>query len=160
MLRLSNFADYAVIMLVHVVMSNRDNAKNDWFSASMVASELSFSVPTVTKIIGLLAKAGLLTTQRGAHGGFRLSFAPASISIAAVVEAVDGPIALTHCTDHGADALPCDRLQMCTVSNHWQIINRTVRDSLVSLSIADLAKPAPIFDFMPSQASEVSHGRN
>ncbi len=147
-------------MLAHVAQRNCDSVNSGWFSASAIASELAFSTPTVTKIIGLLAKAGLLTTQRGAHGGFRLALGPEAISIAAVVEAVDGPIALTHCTDHTTNVTPCDRLSMCTVSPHWQIINRTVRDSLMSLSVADLAKPAPIFDFRPPQMKEVNHVRD
>ena len=158
MIKLTNLADYAVVILAHVAQMGRDAPASQWFTAASVAAGTAIPAPTVTKIVGLLARADLLATQRGAHGGFQLARPPQQISIAAVVEAVDGPIALTQCVDHTTDAIPCVHQSSCAVSPHWQVINRTVRDALASLSVADLSKPVMLFD-VPI-AKEASHGRN
>lgn len=141
MVRLTNLADYAVIIMVQAAQS----ADQGRLSAGGVAEVTGIPAPTVAKIAGLLSRAGLLVTQRGAGGGFRLGKAAQAISVAAIVEAVDGPIALTQCVtgQMAAPALsPCSLETFCAMRQPWQVINRTVRDALAGVSLADLARAA------------------
>ena len=135
MIRLSNLADYAV-----VVMTAAGKCNDPRLSAAAVAAHTGISAPTVAKLMGTLARAGLLVSTRGVDGGFHLARPPAEISVAAIVEAVDGPIALTNC-QHG-EVSSCALHGSCTVRPHWGAINIAVRDALVAVSLADLLQPA------------------
>ncbi|WP_448584992.1 SUF system Fe-S cluster assembly regulator [Thermaurantiacus sp.] len=132
MLRLSNFADYGV-----VIMTAAGRAGDRLLSASHVSLQTGIPVPTVAKLMNQLARAGLLVSHRGVSGGFTLARPAATISLADIVEAIDGPIALTHCcTDH---AETCEILLHCTVRLHWEPVNRAVREALSRVSLATLA---------------------
>jgi FeS assembly SUF system regulator len=138
MVRLTNLADYAVVVLAHAAGVGATAR----LSAGGVAEATGIPLPTVAKVAGLLSKAGLLTSQRGAGGGFQLARAPQAISIADVIEAVDGPIALTQCVEHnnGDTHGDCAHSNMCNMRPHWQLINLRVRDALADLSLADVAR--------------------
>lgn len=146
MLRLTNLADYAVVVLVQAAQS-----ADQRLSASSVAAATGLPIPTVAKVTGQLARAGLVTAQRGSGGGFRLARAAGAISVADIIEAMDGPIALTHCIDGG---LACSIEKSCQVKAPWQVINRVLKDSLASVSLADLAGPAAL---SPVTAHEELH---
>lgn len=138
MIRLTNLADYAV-----VVMTAAAREPLARLSATRVAEATGIPAPTVAKLMGTLARAGLLTASRGVAGGFSLALAPAAISVAAIVEAVDGPIALTNCLS--GDASDCTIEGHCGVRGHWGPINRAVRDALAAVSLAQLVlAPAPL----------------
>ena len=138
MIRLTNLADYAV-----VVMTAAAREPLARLSAARVAEATGIPAPTVAKLMGTLARAGLLTASRGVAGGFSLALAPAAISVAAIVEAVDGPIALTNCLS--GDASDCTIEGHCGVRGHWGPINRAVRDALAAVSLAQLVlAPAPL----------------
>jgi FeS assembly SUF system regulator len=132
MLRLTNLADYAVVVLVQAAQ-----ATDQRLSATSVAAATGLPVPTVAKVAGLLARAGLIVAQRGIGGGFQLAHASSAISVADIIEAVDGPIALTHCVDGGSD---CGIEKSCQLKAPWQVINRVVRESLTSVTLADLVR--------------------
>jgi FeS assembly SUF system regulator len=138
MLRLTNLADYAVVILLQTAQ-----AADRLTSPAAIAATTGLPVPTIAKITGLLAKAGLVTSQRGAGGGFQLAHPADRISVAQIIEAVDGPIALTHCVETVHD---CGFESACQMKAPWQVINRVVRGSLDAMSLADLvrstAKPA------------------
>ena len=134
MIRLTNLADYAV-----VVMTAAARAPDERLSAARVAAATGIPAPTVAKLMGTLARAGLLMASRGVAGGFSLALAPAAISIAAIVEAVDGPIALTNCLLD--DASDCAIEGHCGVRGHWGPINRAVRDALAAVTLAELVRP-------------------
>lgn len=138
MVRLTNLADYAVVVLSHAA----GELESTRLSAGGVAEATGIPLPTVAKVAGLLTKAGLLVSQRGAGGGFELARAPQDITIAEVIEAVDGPIALTQCVEHdnGSTYGDCAHSNMCNMRPHWQIINLRVRDALAGLSLADVAR--------------------
>jgi FeS assembly SUF system regulator len=138
MVRLTNLADYAVVVLAHAA----GVAESDRLSAGYVAEATGIPLPTVAKVAALLSRAGLLISQRGSGGGFQLARAPQDISIAAVIEAVDGPIALTQCVEHESGHMngDCAHSNMCNMRPHWQIINSRVRDALAGLSLADVAR--------------------
>lgn len=135
MIRLTNLADYAV-----VVMAAAAREPEVKLSAARVAEMTGIPAPTVAKLMGTLARGGLLMASRGVAGGFTLSREPAAISVAEVVEAVDGPIALTSCA--GNDITDCALEGQCAIRGHWPPINKAVRGALAAVSLADLVRPA------------------
>ncbi len=143
MIRLTNLADYAV-----VVMTTAARAPGERLSAARIADATAIPSPTVAKLLGTLARAGLLVASRGVAGGFTLTRAAADISIAAVVEAVDGPIALTNCLSGHTNE--CAIEGHCGVRGHWAPINAAVRAALGAVSLADLLKPAAIPGIAPA----------
>jgi FeS assembly SUF system regulator len=142
MLRLTNLADYAVIIMLHTA-----HAEGNLVTAAFVAHFTNIPLPTVAKVAGLLAKAGLLKSQRGASGGFQLSKPPEAINVAEIVEAVDGPIALTQCVEpkhldhtHKTNA-DCALQSHCAMQAPWQVINQRVRNALLDVRLSDLPRP-------------------
>jgi Rrf2 family protein len=99
-------------------------------------------LPTVQKLVGRLAAAGLIVSSRGTGGGFRLARAADDISLADIVEAVEGPIAMTACVEQGRHdcALETD----CRVKPHWGAVNDALKGALGGVTLAQLASPAPI----------------
>jgi Rrf2 family protein len=94
-------------------------------------------VPTVQKLVSRLTAAGLLRSVRGAHGGLQLGRPAAAITVADIVEAVEGPIALTACVDHA----PCNFEAGCNMKPHWPIINDALRSALAGITLAQLQSP-------------------
>ena len=135
MLRLSNLADYAV-----VIMATAARTPAGRLSATSIAQSTGVPAPTAAKLLGTLARVGLLESARGVAGGYALARAPEAISLADVVEAVEGPIALTQCSDSESG---CAMEKRCDVRPHLSIINSTVRSALAQVSLADTARPAP-----------------
>jgi FeS assembly SUF system regulator len=134
MIRLTNLADYAVVLMCHLAQDPRDLS-----SAVGLAQMSQIPVPTVSKILGALSRAGVLRSQRGLKGGFYLARPPTKISVADIVEAVDGPIALTNCIDDAPGN--CSRETLCTMRPHWQTINLAIRSALTEVSLAEIAAP-------------------
>jgi FeS assembly SUF system regulator len=132
LLRLSNFADYGV-----VIMTAAARTDGGLVAASQVSSATGIPVPTVAKLMNHLARAGLLVSHRGVSGGFALSRPSPEISLADIVEAIDGPIALTHCC--AEDAARCELHSRCAVRPHWEPVNRAVRTALSHVSLQALA---------------------
>ena len=135
MIRLTNLADYAV-----VVMTAAARAPERRFSAAEIAAETGVPAPTAAKLAGILTRAGLLTSARGVTGGVELGRPAANISIADIVEAVDGPIAITQCLHEGNH--DCVLEASCVVRPHWPLINGRIREALSDVSLADVAAPA------------------
>lgn len=135
MIRLTNLADYAV-----VVMAAAAREPEVKFSAARVAELTGIPAPTVAKLMGTLARGGLLSASRGVAGGFMLARAPAEISVAEIVEVVDGPIALTSCA--GNHVQDCVMEGHCAIRGHWPPINQAVRGALAAVTLAQLVQPA------------------
>jgi len=91
------------------------------------------------KILKMLARAGLLVSHRGVHGGYELARSAAEISVAHVIFALEGPIALTECSEHSEHE--CSYEAFCRVRENWQRIDRTVRQALEGITIEDMARP-------------------
>ncbi|TVR84657.1 MAG: SUF system Fe-S cluster assembly regulator [Rhodospirillales bacterium] len=136
MMRLSRLADYGVLL-----MSQMAASRDDVHSAQALSDATQLPLPTVSKVLSAMARAGLLVAQRGARGGFRLARSPRHISVADIIGAVDGPVALTQCLEHGPDA--CEVSVICPTRRGWQTINRAVQRALEAVSLHDLAAPAP-----------------
>jgi FeS assembly SUF system regulator len=135
-MRLSNLADYAVITMVQAATHCGDGR----VSAAELASETGLPVPTVQRLVSKLTAASLLRSVRGAHGGLQLGRPAAAITIADIVEAIEGPIALTACVDHGE----CDFEAGCTMKPHWPVINNALRGALAAITLDQLrSAPTP-----------------
>jgi FeS assembly SUF system regulator len=135
MLRVSKLTDYATVVMT--CLGARPEAV---LSAAEVAERVRLELPTVSKVLKQLAAGGLLDSFRGAHGGYRLGRAPDAISVAEIVEAMEGPIAMTECSVH--EGL-CDLEGHCSVRGNWQLISRAVEHALRGVTVADLIEPAP-----------------
>lgn len=135
MIRLTNLADYAVVLMTAMAL-----APEQRFSSAQLAEATAIPAPTVAKLLGTLARADLLLASRGVAGGFSLARPAGLVSVAAIVEAVDGPITLTACVS--GEAHDCAIEGVCGVRGHWGPINAAVRAALEAVSVADLMKPA------------------
>ncbi len=133
-MRLSSLADYAVVMMSAAA---RHCGGVSRLNATLLAEETGVPLPTVQKLVSRLSAAGLIESTRGTGGGFRLSRPPAMISLADIIEAVEGPIALTSCVDGASQ--DCCVEQTCKVKPHWNAVNGAVRGALAGVSLATLA---------------------
>lgn len=134
-MRLSSMADYAVVTMCAA-------ARHCGFarvSASDLAQETGLPLPTVQKLVSTLSKAGLLKAVRGAGGGIQLSRPAAAITLADIVEAVEGPIALTSCVEEGRH--DCALEASCSVRPHWAVVNKAMRGALAGISLSQLSAP-------------------
>ena len=134
-MRLSHLADYAVVLMT--AAARRPAGAR--LSATELAQETGVPLPTAQKLMGQLAGCGLLTSVRGAGGGFALSRAAAEISLADIVEAVEGPIAMTECSGH-EDASSCALDAHCRVKPHMGVVSSAVRGALGAVSLTELAR--------------------
>jgi FeS assembly SUF system regulator len=130
-MRLSNFADYAVVTMC--AAARHCGGKRS--SAAGLAAETGLPVPTVQKLVSKLSAAGLLRSVRGAGGGLQLARPAAAISLADIVEAVEGPIALAACIE-GNCAVDHD----CRVKPHWPVVNAALRGALAGIPLTQLAR--------------------
>jgi FeS assembly SUF system regulator len=132
-MRLTSLADYACVMMAAAAR----HAGASPLSATLLSEETGVPLPTAQKLMGRLAAAGLLTSARGHGGGFRLARPPEGISLAEIIEAVEGPIALTVCADDKANDCALDG--HCQVKPHLNAVNGALRGALQSVSLASLA---------------------
>jgi FeS assembly SUF system regulator len=133
MLRVGKLTDYGT-----VVMTAFARQPQRLHSANEIAAELGLALPTVSKVLKALVQHGLLASHRGAKGGYSLAAAPEEISVAQIIAAIEGPIALTECSD---TAGLCGQEPQCSVRGNWQRINIAVRDALERVTLAELARP-------------------
>ena len=129
-MRLSNLTDYAIITMAQAATHCGDGR----VSAAELAHETGLPVPTVQRLVSKLTAASLLRSVRGAGGGLQLGRPAAAITVADIVEAVEGPIALTACLEEGA----CDHEVDCRMKPHWPMINAKLRGALAEISLDDL----------------------
>ncbi|MEH3100872.1 RrF2 family transcriptional regulator [Sphingomonas adhaesiva] len=146
-MRLSSLTDYAVVMLVAAARHCGGLAR---MNATLLAEETGVPLPTAQKLVSRLAAAGLIDSARGSGGGIRLSRPPATITLADVVEAVEGPIAMTSCVDAGDH--DCGIAGNCRVKPHWNAVNQAVRAALAGVTLASLAAEAPAMEPMRVEA--------
>jgi FeS assembly SUF system regulator len=153
MIRLSRLADYGVVLACQMAVK-ADRCHN----AFDLAAATGLPAPTVSKLLAAMARAGVLVSQRGAKGGYRLARGPEAITAADIVTAVDGPIALTVCIEHGAGA--CDVESLCPTRSGWRRINDAVRDAMKSVSLANWhSRCRPTCPISPLCPLPMRHGR-
>lgn len=132
MLRLSRLTDYAVVVLVR--LSHGGPVQ----TSPGIAASTGIPEPTVAKVLKILAATGLVASQRGAHGGYRLLRPLRSVPISEVIQAIDGPIALTACVDGG---LNCEAHHICPVRGRWDPVNDAIYQALATITLAEMAEP-------------------
>jgi FeS assembly SUF system regulator len=134
MLKLSRLTDYAVAALVRL------SAAEGVATSPGIAAAIGIPEPTVAKVLKILAGNGLVVSTRGARGGYRLGRPLAQISVAEIIVAVDGPIALASCVEGSGSA--CESQMLCPVAGRWDPVNTAIRSALQNISLADMAQAA------------------
>lgn len=133
-MRLSSMADYAVV----IMSAAARHCGGARVSAGQLAEETGLPVPTVQKLVSKLTAGGLMRSSRGVGGGLKLARPPATISLADIVEAVEGPIALTACLDQTKS--DCTLEACCHVRSHWPAVNAALRGALAQVALTQLAE--------------------
>ncbi|MDF3834253.1 SUF system Fe-S cluster assembly regulator [Cupriavidus basilensis] len=133
MLRLSKLTDYGTVIMTHMA---RDPGRIH--SAAEIAAEIGVAVPTASKILKMLARQDLLHSLRGAKGGYLLARAPRDISIAQVIDAMEGPAGLTECS---IAAGLCAQEDSCAIRANWQRISLAIFHALDGVTLADMTQP-------------------
>ncbi|KAF3977291.1 MAG: SUF system Fe-S cluster assembly regulator [Methylococcales symbiont of Iophon sp. n. MRB-2018] len=133
MLKLSKLTDYATVILSYMA---KDHLK--MHAALEIAQATGVTQPTVSKILKILLKANVLTSVRGAKGGYLLARAPENITVATVIAALEGPIALTECSVSHKN---CEQVADCRVQGNWGIINQKILALLDAVTLADMILP-------------------
>ena len=131
MIRISKMTDYATVLLA--ALASEPGA---CLSASALSERTRIGVPTVSKVLKILQRGGLVRSTRGLHGGYALARPAEAISAAAILDALEGPLAVTDCS---AGAGQCDIETTCSVGLAWQRVNLAIRRSLHDVSLAQLA---------------------
>lgn len=131
MLKLSRMTDYGV-----VILSQMAHGGDALTTAPEMAQATGLPAPTVSKILKSLARGDLVVSHRGMRGGYALSRAPEAISVAAIIEALEGPVALTACIE--ASDSQCNVASLCPIRGGWEKVNNAIRQALESVSLAEL----------------------
>ena len=132
MLRISKLTDYAILVMVEL------SRQGEVLSAHALAERVGVEVPTASKVLKLLAGAGLLQSYRGPTGGYRVSRSASDISVAEVIAAIEGPIAMTECSvEEGL----CSQEQSCDLRGNWQRISLAVAQALQQVTLAEMSGP-------------------
>jgi FeS assembly SUF system regulator len=138
MLRLNRMTDYAIVVLGALA-----HRHGDIVATAHLAELTGLAQPTVAKVSKILSAAGLVKTQRGVRGGYRLIKASADISLVDIVEAMEGPIAVTDCVDEAQAASAIS--DFCFMSSPSSHVNLAIRNALNDVSLEDLTDPAQLF---------------
>ncbi len=133
MLRISKLTDYAIVILS--LMAKEDERT---FATAELAERTAMAATTVSKILKMLAKAGIVRSTRGAKGGYQLCKPPQRTTVASVIDALEGPIAITEC---GVAHDSCQQAQSCHIRGNWNVINRAVRTALEAVTLTDMVNP-------------------
>jgi FeS assembly SUF system regulator len=133
MLRITKLTDYAVLVLSDMARPGDARAARD------VAEATRIPQPTVSKVLKLLARANLVESERGKNGGYRLSRSAETITVADIVDAVEGPIAVTECSTSERGC--CDLEGHCPTETNWLRINDAIRQALKGVTLADMVRP-------------------
>ena len=143
-MRLSSMADYAVVIMSAATRHSGtcahhpEDSRLSRISAAQLAEDTGLPAPTVQKLVSKLTAAGLLQSTRGVGGGLKLARAPETISIADIVEAVEGPIALTACLEQGKHE--CTLEGGCSVRPHWPQVNAALRGAVAQVVLTQLVE--------------------
>jgi FeS assembly SUF system regulator len=127
-------ADYGIVLMTRMA-----DEPERLFAAQELASATGIPSPTVSKILKQLTREDLLSSQRGAKGGYTLAQPPHEITVAAMVTALDGPIAFTECVEDTPGV--CSQEAVCRLRSNWQRINLALKNTLEGISLAELARP-------------------
>lgn len=133
MLRMGKLTDYGIVLMTYLA-TNRELQH----SAHSIADAVKMPLPTVRKVLKSLSHGGLLNSERGVTGGYSLSRNPNQISVAEIITAMEGPIALTECV---SDESHCEQETHCAVQTNWTRINNAVFHALDEVKLSDMLAP-------------------
>jgi FeS assembly SUF system regulator len=133
-IKISKMADYAV-----VVLASLSRHEEGLSSASALALNTGLPEPTVSKVLKLLSKSGIIASTRGTLGGYRFEREPAQVSIADILLAVDGPVSLTACIEGSAER--CDYQCNCLMKGRWNRVNLAIQKAFEDISLEDMIAP-------------------
>jgi FeS assembly SUF system regulator len=136
MLRVTKLTDYATVLLT--VLAGR---VGEVLSATELAESSGLEATTVSKVLKPLAQAGLVDGLRGVHGGYRLAHAPGDITLVQIIEAMEGPLAITECSQQDSQ---CGIAHQCGARANWRLINDVVADALRGMTLAQMLQPVPV----------------
>jgi len=149
MLRMTKQADYAIVLMTRMASSPKEQ-----LNASEIAEKTSLPQPIVSKILKLLTRQDLLLSHRGAKGGYLLARAAEDITVAQIIEAVEGPIGITECVDDTPGE--CVQEAICPVRSNWQRINSAVRHALGQITLEEMSQPlSPVLVTLGTSDSSV-----
>jgi FeS assembly SUF system regulator len=132
MIRLNRLTDYAVVLMVELAQTE------DIATAGLLARKTGIPQPTVAKLLKLLTQGHLTRAHRGPAGGYGLSRTAADISVAEIIDAVEGPVAVALCAEGSLDN--CDFEHICPMRGRWDRVNRVIRQALHKMSLAEMAR--------------------
>jgi FeS assembly SUF system regulator len=132
MLRISKMTDYAVVILTELA-----NGGQEADTASALAERTRLAQPTVSKLLKTLQAAGIVRSIRGRNGGYALVNSPNRVTLTTIIEAVEGPIAMTECA---LESGRCEIETDCSVRPHWRLINGAIREALNDLTLDELGQ--------------------
>lgn len=133
MLRIGKLSDYAILLMVEL-----QSTRQGLLSAHSLSERAHLELPTVSKLLKLLAHSGLVTSSRGINGGYRLARAAAVINVVEIIAAIEGPIAMTECGVHSG---LCIQESHCSMRSNWRRISAVIVGALEKISLADIAQP-------------------
>lgn len=149
MIKITKLADYGIVLLASFA---RDPAGRS-YTARSLAMEAHIPLPTVNKVLRLAAKHGLLVSQRGARGGYRLALPPGEISLARIIRALEGPVGVTECTQGPGI---CFHEMLCPIRSNWYWINRAILETLEKVSLAEMVYLQP--RYLPASDGQRDRG--
>ncbi len=137
MIRVTKLTDYGVGLMAHLAKRPGDEVA----TAPDLSNELQLPLPTVRKILKILAKENLLVSLRGSAGGYRLARNPTAISLMEMVTALEGPMALTECAT--GEPCDCERLDVCGLRENWSLVNTLLQRTLENYTLDQMAGSLP-----------------
>ena len=140
MLRITKMTDYAVLILANLALHD-----NKLLTAKEIASETHISLPTTQKILKKLSRKNLVISKQGVSGGYSLDPETKKLSVATLLEKLDGDLSITQCSSNDDQ---CEVEDFCNIGNAWQMINQRVQWALNDITLGDLIHPTRIEQFI------------
>ncbi|MCE5228535.1 SUF system Fe-S cluster assembly regulator [bacterium] len=134
MIRLTKITDYAIVLLCQMATQGQETTHN----ARDLAGLTRLPLPMVSKILKALARGGILASHRGTKGGFRLIRPASQIRISEIIQALEGPIAITECL---TDQARCGVGTHCPLRISWNRINEAIQGALDGITLAEMFQP-------------------
>ena len=150
MLRVQKLTDHGIHLMVYLARSQEVRNARQASEATRVPA------PTAEKVLKRLARGGLLVSHRGVSGGYSLARPADQVSVAHVVEAVEGPFGLTQCSN--PSSAPCESEDDCPVRPHWAVINHAVHDALNRVTLEEIAGPLGKEQAAPQHGKQAQRG--
>lgn len=163
MLKLTKKADYGLIALRHLASRHREAATSPSVTATASAKDIAdtyrIPLPLLSKVLQSLVRNGLLISEQGASGGYRLARDPGEISTLEVIRSIDGPIILTQCFTEHAKKVQCDQSDMCPVREPLRKVHEGILRLLSSITVSDLASDDMPIPAIPGMVSSIQPSR-